>query len=206
MNTQRTLMERRKQAAVEEIVGAAIELFSRHGYEETTVDAIAEAAGCSRRTFYRYFGFKEDVLFYDVEDALTHLAQALDRRLAQGIAVWTATSESLIESHFAEDRPVQRMMLWLSEPALLARYMQHVAAAERTIVDCLTRHRGTKPGQDDLAEIVAIAAVGAYRTSIATHPAAANQKLTQHLRALLAMLDRGLTDYDAPGAAWHAMP
>jgi AcrR family transcriptional regulator len=206
MNAQRTLMERRKQAAVDEIVGAAIELFSRHGYEDTTVDAIVAAAGCSRRTFYRYFGVKEDVLFYDVEDVLIHLAQALDRRLAQGMALWTATSESLIESHFAEDRPVQRMALWLSEPALLARYMQHVAAAERTIVGCLTRHRGTRPGHDDQAEIIAISAVGAYRTSIATHPAGSNEKLERHLRALLAILDRGLTDHTGGFTAWHTVP
>ena len=187
-------MQRRKQAAVAEIVSAAIELFSRDGYEETTVDAIVEAAGCSRRTFYRYFGFKEDVLFYDVEDVLDHLMRALDRRLEEGVPVWTATSESLIESHFAEDRPVQRMQLWLSEPALRARYMEHVAAAERTIVGCLTRHNGTTPGHDDLAEIIAVAAVGAYRTSIATHPAGSDQKLKKHLRSLLAVLSEGLAD------------
>ena len=191
-------MQRRKQAAVAEIVSAAIELFSRDGYEETTVDAIVEAAGCSRRTFYRYFGFKEDVLFYDVEDVLDHLGRALERRLNQGVPVWTATSESLIESHFAEDRPVQRMQLWLSEPALRARYMEHVAAAERTIVGCLTRHNGTTPGRDDHAEIIAIAAVGAYRTSIATHPAGSDQQLKKHLGALLAVLSQGLSDDTHP--------
>ena len=194
MAMQRTLMQRRKQAAVAEIVSAAIELFSRDGYDETTVDAIVEAAGCSRRTFYRYFGFKEDVLFYDVEDVLDHLARALDRRLVAGVPVWTATCESLIESHFADDRPIQRMQLWLSEPALQARYMEHVAAAERTIVACLTQRTGTMPGHDDLAEIIAIAAVGAYRTSIATHPARSDHKLKKHLRELLAIVSQGLSD------------
>jgi AcrR family transcriptional regulator len=199
-----TLMERRKLATVEEIVGAAIDQFSRNGFEDTTVDAIAAAAGCSRRTFYRYFGSKEDVLFYDLPAVLERLGQALDRHLAEGLRPWTAVSEAVIESHFAEDRPVQRMEVWLREPALLARYMQYVAAAEEVIVACLTRHRGTTPGGDDVAQVIATAAVGAYRTTIATHPAGTSEKkLTRHMRELLAMLDRGLgaTAADGLGSA-----
>jgi AcrR family transcriptional regulator len=192
MTRARTLVERGRQAAVEEIAAAAIDLFSRDGFEDTTVEAIVATVGCSRRTFYRYFGSKEDVLFYDLPDVLRRLHEALDGYLAAGMRPWAAASESVVESHFSEERPLQRMELWLREPALHARYMQHVAAAERTIVDCLTRHRGTKPGRDDLAQVIAIAAVGAYRTTVATHPAGSNRKLTKHLRALLAMLDIGL--------------
>ena len=40
----------------------AIEQFQRHGYEATTVDMIADAAGVSRRTFFNYFASKEHVL------------------------------------------------------------------------------------------------------------------------------------------------
>jgi AcrR family transcriptional regulator len=190
-------MERRKQAVVDEIVRAAIDLFTRNGFEETPVDAIVEAAGCSRRTFYRYFGSKEDVLFYDLPGAFERLGVVLDRQLTDGRELWDAVSESVLEliSRFPDDeRPVQRMELWLKEPALQARYMQHVAAAESTIVDSLTRHRGTKPGSDDLAQIMAITAIGAYRTSVMTHPAGTNRKLTKHLRELLGLLDAGLGD------------
>jgi AcrR family transcriptional regulator len=195
MNQGQTLMERRKQAAVEEIVGTAIDLFTRDGFEDTTVEAIAEAAGCSRRTFYRYFGSKEDVLFYDLPATFQWLKETLDGYLAAGVGLWAAVSEAVLDmiARFPDDdRPVQRMELWLSEPALNARYMQYVAGAERTIVDCLTRHRSTKPSRDDLAYVIAIAAVGAYRTTVATHPAGSNKRLTKHLRELLAMLDSGL--------------
>jgi len=52
--------KRRTRRAIAE---AAMTLFARDGYEPTTVDAIAESAGVSRRTFFRYFPSKEDVVF-----------------------------------------------------------------------------------------------------------------------------------------------
>lgn len=48
-------------------VDAAIELFTRKGYEQTTVEEIADAAQVSRATFFRRFRSKEDVIFADHE-------------------------------------------------------------------------------------------------------------------------------------------
>ena len=45
-----------------EIWNAAVDLFAAHGYDGTTVDDIANAAGVSRRTFFRYFASKDDVM------------------------------------------------------------------------------------------------------------------------------------------------
>jgi AcrR family transcriptional regulator len=49
---------------------AAVELFTGRGYDETTVDDIAAAAGVGRRTFFRYFRSKEDAISPDHEAAL----------------------------------------------------------------------------------------------------------------------------------------
>lgn len=63
-----------------DLLEAALNLFSANGYDETTTDQIAESAGVSPRTFFRYFPTKESVLFfgeYDFIDAVSgvYLAQ-----------------------------------------------------------------------------------------------------------------------------------
>jgi AcrR family transcriptional regulator len=56
------LRERKRRETSERIVEKGLKLFVRNGYEATTLDAIAAAAGISRRTFFYYFRSKEDVL------------------------------------------------------------------------------------------------------------------------------------------------
>src|ERR1700722_9994521 len=56
------LRERKRRETFERIIEKGLKLFVKNGYEATTLDAIAEAAGISRRTFFYYFKSKEDVL------------------------------------------------------------------------------------------------------------------------------------------------
>jgi AcrR family transcriptional regulator len=61
-------MSRWKPDAPGRLVKAAIELFDERGYEATTVAEIAEAAGLTKRTFFRYFTDKREVLFMGSEE------------------------------------------------------------------------------------------------------------------------------------------
>ena len=62
-DTQETgLRERKRQETFERIAEASLRLFVEQGYEHTTLEQIAEAAGISRRTFFYYFKAKDDVL------------------------------------------------------------------------------------------------------------------------------------------------
>lgn len=54
--------ERKRRETLRRVTEVALELFAANGYEATTLDAIAEAAGISRRTFFHYFGSKEEIL------------------------------------------------------------------------------------------------------------------------------------------------
>jgi AcrR family transcriptional regulator len=205
-----TLMERRKQGAIDEIARTALELFARDGFEATSVEAIAAAAGCSPRTFYRYFGTKEDVMFHELPAMMEQLGQALEERLADGLGPWAAVSEVLVEliSRFdATDPlvPTQRINLWLNEPALRARYMQYVNQAEQVIAECIYRHRRTTPQRDDLPQLIAVASTGAYRVTILTHtPGRPGHKLAKHLREALTTIGNGLADEPAPRARKRA--
>lgn len=55
------------------VVAAALALFEEQGFEQTSVDQIAKAAGVSRSTFFRQFGGKDDVVFADHEQVLAEL-------------------------------------------------------------------------------------------------------------------------------------
>jgi AcrR family transcriptional regulator len=56
------LRERKRQETFERIMEKGLKLFVKNGYEATTLEAIAHAAGISRRTFFYYFKSKEDIL------------------------------------------------------------------------------------------------------------------------------------------------
>jgi len=63
VNLEPITRESKKARVREDIIKAAIALFEQHGYEHTTVDMIAAAAGVSSRTFFRYFPTKDIVVF-----------------------------------------------------------------------------------------------------------------------------------------------
>jgi AcrR family transcriptional regulator len=58
----KTLRQRKHEVVRQALSGAAEELFRSRGFEGTTVQQIAQAAGVSRRTFFRYYESKEDVV------------------------------------------------------------------------------------------------------------------------------------------------
>jgi AcrR family transcriptional regulator len=68
-------------------MSAAIELFGEQGYEATTVAQIAERAGLTKRTFFRYFSDKREVLFSG--------SQELQRLWLEGVAAAPADATPL---------------------------------------------------------------------------------------------------------------
>lgn len=61
----------------DELAAAALELFERQGFADTTVDEIADAAGVSRRTLFRHFPTKADVIFADHPERIIRLEEYL---------------------------------------------------------------------------------------------------------------------------------
>lgn len=72
-----TLQERKQQLVRQTIWDAATDLFSEKGYDETTVDDIALQAGVSRRSFFRYFSSKNDLMAQGIDIYGDHLVEAI---------------------------------------------------------------------------------------------------------------------------------
>lgn len=76
-----TLRDHVRGAVRDEVMRAAWTLFSEQGFEATTVDQIAAAAGMSRRTFFRYFdGGKDDLILQRIVAAGEQIAAELEAR------------------------------------------------------------------------------------------------------------------------------
>ena len=88
------LRTRTRLAVKAQVAEIALELFLSHGFEQTTIDQIAKAAGMSRATFFRYFPTKEDVVLVMAEDYARHARDALERR-PDDEPVWTALRHAL---------------------------------------------------------------------------------------------------------------
>src|ERR1700734_304517 len=72
--------ERKKKRVREDIIPAALERFANFGFAETTIDAIVADVDVSRRTFFRYFETKEDVVTAWFEKARISLREVLEAR------------------------------------------------------------------------------------------------------------------------------
>jgi AcrR family transcriptional regulator len=128
-------MSRWKPDAQGRLMGAAIELFDEQGYEATTVAEIAERAGLTKRTFFRYFADKREVLFSG--------SQELQRVWLEGVGAAAADANPLtavvagldpVADMFTERHPFARIRTRIIEanPELLERELiklQNLATA-----------------------------------------------------------------------------
>lgn len=124
------------------VVTESIRLFAANGYESTTVEQIASAAGISRRTFFRQFGSKEDVIFADHEALLNQVdAQLEDTEVDPWSAVCAAAE--LVFLHFRDirDLAVARLHVVQQVPALRERELVTTYRYQRLFEDYLRRVR-----------------------------------------------------------------
>ncbi|MET0956529.1 MAG: TetR/AcrR family transcriptional regulator [Cryobacterium sp.] len=89
MDVPLTLRERTRRAVHAEITATAMRLFTENGFDATTVDEIAREAGISRRSFFHYFGSKEDLVLGNTVALGESVRAALEARPADEPA-WVA--------------------------------------------------------------------------------------------------------------------
>jgi AcrR family transcriptional regulator len=141
----------------------ALRLFAERGFDATTVEQIAAAAGVSHMTFFRHFPTKEDVVVADEYDPMIEtLIRAQPAHLPAIVRIREAMRIGLAEV-YASDRVqlLERVRLIAKTPALRARLWDNQAATQQLLA------RGLDGGEPSLAaRAVAAGCLAAITTAI----------------------------------------
>lgn len=165
-----TRRERKKLETRHALEQAALRLFGERGYEQTTVEDIAEAADVAVRTFFRYFSSKQHVLFGDVvTDRVSRLRTELSRR---------PTTEDPLDSVRAvmdildfngpeeEEQILARMDLMRRQPSFVGRYLEIMDEMRTAVVDFVAERTGLDPSRDLFPLLVGGACAASWDVSL----------------------------------------
>jgi TetR/AcrR family transcriptional regulator, regulator of mycofactocin system len=169
----------------------ALRLFSEQGFDETTVEQIATAAGVSRRTFFRYFDSKADVL-WDAFDGEVRALRAAFAAVPADVPLMTAIRQVVVSVNHYRPRDGElrtRMNLIGSVPALQASAANHYDAWERAVSE-FAGHRLDQPAESLLPLAIGRATLAVCRAAYDRWVEQVDADLTVYLdEALQALAD-----------------
>lgn len=167
------LREQKQSRVRRQIFEAALDLFTRKGYEATSVEEIAAAAGVSRATYFNHFGTKEGVLRYFGEEMMARLLETAARvppdatpldRIRALLLAWSG--------YVTENRERVRLVFFYSlrDP----HYLSGLTAARRQGLELVTGliRQGQAAGQirpDVPADHLALYLLAAYQNGLLYH-------------------------------------
>lgn len=194
------LSRRKRRFAAAEITAAATRLFSNRGFDNVTVDDIAAAAGISRRTFFRYFATKEELLVQHERRIYDRLCRAMANRPPEEGPVTALRNSYLATASLdAQEQAaiLERLRFLADSPDLLRRVIATPLEDDR-IMAMVAARMGTEP-TDPRVQTVVAAVTAVTRT--AWHAWLRNGKagdLATCLGEALEILENGLRALDAP--------
>jgi AcrR family transcriptional regulator len=154
-----------KPTARDRLAQAAFDLFAERGYEQTTVDDIAERAGLGRATFFRNYRSKEDVIFPDHDQLLDQVRDRL-RSASHGTALAAACDAvRLVLLHYLDEGELARRRYALTStvPALRDREIVSVARYQRLFREYIAGRTADRGESAELqAELMAAAVASAH--------------------------------------------
>ncbi|HEV3173606.1 MAG TPA: TetR family transcriptional regulator [Actinocrinis sp.] len=191
------LRERKKVKTRDALSRAALDLFRSRGYEATTVDDIAASIDVSKRTFFRYFDGKEDVLLRfqrEVADLLLEELRGRPEREEPLVALRRAGARAI--EQVAAQLPLYRgkpmylavISLIESTPALVAAHLRIMLDRKDAIAGILAEREGVDPALDPRPRLL----VSVYGSAVVVANRAWHEAGAAGTQALLDCLDRHL--------------
>ncbi|AEV85473.1 HTH-type transcriptional regulator mtrR [Actinoplanes sp. SE50] len=162
------LRERKKMATRMALHEAAVRLAAERGADNVTIDAIAESAGVSRRTFTNYFANKEEVFYYREAHRMRRLCASISAQPTGD--PWTVLTGAALE--LMTEAATDPSDLWLKQRRELHRDPHHLAhqiaaytAIEKELA-ALIADRVTGPDADLRARVLVAQFMTAFRSSV----------------------------------------
>ena len=161
------LRERKKQKTKEAIHRAAMRLFAKRGYEETTIEQIAAAVEISPSTFFNYFPSKEDVVMLDIYDPMT-IALLKEGPKDEPLNVTFRRVLGGLDEIFERDRELvlARGRLMMNVPELRAHLWDELERTQSFVIDLLAKRTGRKPDDFELRVTARIVIAAVYEASL----------------------------------------
>jgi mycofactocin system transcriptional regulator len=190
---------RRRSTTWDHISNVAIDLFAARGFDEVSVDDVAEAAGIARRTLFRYYPSKNALPWGDFDAHLEHMRDLLadvDPGVPIGEALRTAllAFNSFDEQETARHR--QRMRVILETAALQAYSMTMYAGWRAVVAAFVARRLDTKP-EDLVPQTVAWTMLGVALSAYEHWLDDESVSLAQALGDAFDTVSGGLSELDA---------
>lgn len=177
----------------DELTHIALELFAAKGFDATTLDDIAAAAGIGRRTFFRYFASKNDLPWGDFDDRLEDMRKHL-ARLPAATPLMEAVRIATIEFNRMPPEEIhyhrERMALLLRVPTLLAHSTLRFTAWREVVAEYAGLRLGLPPGRLE-PQAIAWAALGIALSAYEQWLDHEDSDLTELLDRSLRMLNSG---------------
>jgi mycofactocin system transcriptional regulator len=127
---------------------AAFSLFDEHGFEATTMEDIAAAVGVGRRTLFRYYPSKNDILWGQFDEGLRGFVKTF-AAIPDDVPIAEAVTEAIVAFNTLDETAIpqhrQRMRLLLGTPALLAHSELRYAAWRAVVADYVARRLTLSP-------------------------------------------------------------
>lgn len=156
---QMSLRERKKRLAQATIEEAALRLFQQQGYEQTSIQDIADAVMMSPRTFFRYFASKEEVLIRPIRAGRSEGLRSL-QRVASTESPHTALRAIFVSmaSLYQQQRAsfLIRYQVVMQTPSIASFYLSALAQTEPAICDALCSHLESATNRNKIRFLVAI--------------------------------------------------
>jgi mycofactocin system transcriptional regulator len=189
---------RRRSTSWDHISNVAIDLFSARGFDDVSVDDVAEAAGIARRTLFRYYPSKNALPWGDFEAHLSHMRDLLSG-LDPDVPIRAALRTALLafntfdEAETARHRQRMRVIL---ETAALQAYSMTMYAGWRAVVAAFVARRLGLDSADLVPQTVAWTMLGVALSAYEHWLADESTSLTEELSAAFDTVSGGLDALD----------